>query len=66
MQRYDFETQIPQARVLTEEELLQAQGGNFLTDALKKAWGPIRDPFPTGGAIDKLIHRIWEAVKQAA
>jgi hypothetical protein len=58
MQQHDFETQIPRARVLTEEELLQAQGGSFIA-AVRHAWQPFVDPLPKG------LRAIWNQALEA-
>ena len=65
MQQYDFEGQIPRARVLTDEELLQTRGGNLFSDVYK--WlRTAGDPLPTRNPLANAIHRVWEAVKLAA
>ena len=64
MQQPDFEMQIPQARVLTDEELLQTQGGNLFSDVYTWLRGVV-DPLPVRNQFAHAIQRVWEAVKQA-
>ena len=64
MQQPDFEMQIPQARVLTDEELLQTQGGNLFSDVYTWLRGVV-DPLPVRNPFAHAIQRVWEAVKQA-
>ena len=63
MQPHDFKTQISQARVLTDEELLQAQGGSFIATGWH-FWPPIVDPLPKGLSV--IWNRVREAVKDIA
>jgi hypothetical protein len=68
MQQHNFEAQLPQARVLTDEELLQIQGGSFF-DYARSLLQPIVHPIvigqPWGGALGNVVQRIWQSVKQA-
>lgn len=64
MQQHDFDMQIPQARVLTDDELLQTQGGNIFSDVYNWLRGVV-DPLPVRNPLSNAIHRVWEAVKQA-
>ncbi|HEU4583399.1 MAG TPA: hypothetical protein VFS67_34310 [Polyangiaceae bacterium] len=61
MHRHDFETQIPQARALTDEELRQTQGGSF-SSAIRGVWSPIIDPLPPG--LRGIWNRVWGLIKE--
>jgi hypothetical protein len=65
MQQHDFNARLPQARVLTEEELLQTRGGNLFNDVFKWLRGAV-DPLPVSKPLANAIQRAWNAIKQAA